>query len=269
VLCCDRAGGSGSLTFELAYVYGIKCTLIDPRPLKLNKLQHKQLQQAGSSVAISTLTMQQLQEGDLAATCTVQHYQQPQQQQQELCKAANDQTSTQQQDDYEQQQSDQVDVQPSLASLVQQQDAEPQQQQQQAGAMPPMQEHSLDMQQQACDSPPEPLRLRQVQAWFGPDLWDTPGWQQLYSDCSLIVGLHPDQATEPILQLSVQQQLPFAVMPCCVFPRLFPQRRLQQAGGESVPVVSYEQFVGYLVQHGGAQQTVLDFEGANIVVYRA
>lgn len=266
VLCC--AGGSGSLTFELAYEHGIKCTLIDPRKLKLNKLQHKQLQQAGSSVAISTLTMQQLQEGDVAATCIVQHYQQPQQQQ-ELCRVTSGQTSTQQQDDCVQHRSHAVDVQLSLASLVQQQDADEQQQQQhQAGAMPPMEGHSLDMQQQGCDSPPEALHLRQVQAWFGPELWDAPGWQQLYGDCSIIVGLHPDQATEPILQLAVQQQLPFAIMPCCVFPRLFPQRRLQQADGESVAVVSYEQLVGYLVQHGGAQQTVLDFAGANIVVYR-
>lgn len=257
------AGGSGSLTFELAYVHGIKCTLIDPRPLKLNKLQHKHLQQAGRSAAISTLTMQQLQEGHVTATCTVQHCQQLPQQQLELGQAANSQTNTQQQDDYVQQQSDEDDAEQQELS----QDWQEAEQQQQAGAMPPTQQHSPDVQQQAPDRPP--LQLWQVQAWFGPDLWGTPGWRQLFSDCSIVVGLHPDQATEPILDLSVQQQLPFAVMPCCVFPRLFAHRRLQQANGVSVPVVTYEQLVGYLVQRGDAQQTVLDFEGANILVYRA
>jgi hypothetical protein len=112
------------------------------------------------------------------------------------------------------------------------------------------------------------LHLQQVQAWFGPDLWGTPGWQRLFSDCSLVVGLHPDQATEPILDFAVQQRLPFAIMPCCVFPRLFPDRRLQQPDGSLVPVSSYEQLVAYLLQRGGAQRSVLDFEGANTVVYR-
>ena len=109
-----------------------------------------------------------------------------------------------------------------------------------------------------------------MQAWFGPDLWATPGWQQLFSELSVVVGLHPDQATEPILDFALQQGLPFAVMPCCVFPRLFPHRRVrqQQEGADAVPVVTYEQLVEYMVQRGGAQRQVLDFEGANNCVYR-
>jgi hypothetical protein len=131
-----------------------------------------------------------------------------------------------------------------------------------------LQQSTQQQLQPVPDNPDTAVRLYQVQAWFGPELWNTPGWQQLFKDCSLVVGLHPDQATEPILDFAVQQQLPFAVMPCCVFPRLFPHRQLQQADGSFVLVVAYDELVEYLVQRGAAQTAVLDFEGAKTVVYR-
>ena len=37
----------------------------------------------------------------------------------------------------------------------------------------------------------------------------------------LLVGLHPDQATEAIVDAALARNLPFAVVPCCVFPGLF------------------------------------------------
>lgn len=220
------------MTFELTCVHGVRCTLVDPRPLKLTKLQHKQL--AGRSLHVSTLTMQQLQEDNSnAAAHTLAQYEEEQDQE---CQE-------------EGQSADQLDVQASL------------------GAASPSGQQDLQIDGSSSSSM-APLQLQQVQAWFGRDLWGTPGWQRLFSNCSLVMGLHPDQATEPILEFAVQQQLPFAVMPCCVFPRLFPDRRLQQADGSLVPVSSYEQLVAYLVQRGGAQRSVLGFEGANTVVYR-
>ncbi|KAG1678732.1 hypothetical protein FOA52_012771 [Chlamydomonas sp. UWO 241] len=51
----------------------------------------------------------------------------------------------------------------------------------------------------------------------------------LLADCSLVVGLHPDQATEPLLQFALECRKPFALVPCCVFPSLFAHRRLKQA----------------------------------------
>ena len=45
-------------------------------------------------------------------------------------------------------------------------------------------------------------------------------------ECRCIVGLHPDEATETIVDVALQHNLPFAVVPCCVFPSLFPTRQV-------------------------------------------
>ena len=63
-------------------------------------------------------------------------------------------------------------------------------------------------------------------------------------NCSAIVGMHPDQATEPCVDLAIRLQVPFAVLPCCVMPTLFPfrmQKRFRQ------PVRSYSAFCQYLL----------------------
>jgi ubiquinone/menaquinone biosynthesis C-methylase UbiE len=39
----DVAGGRGALSFELCVKHGVKVTLVEPRPFKLNRLQHKTL----------------------------------------------------------------------------------------------------------------------------------------------------------------------------------------------------------------------------------
>ncbi|CAE7559528.1 Dnah7 [Symbiodinium sp. KB8] len=74
--------------------------------------------------------------------------------------------------------------------------------------------------------------------------------------CSLILGFHPDQATEPAVDLAVQQQIPFAVCPCCVFPKEFPQRKL--CGHR---VKTYPEFIEYLRRKHPSMRTVdLAFE---------
>jgi hypothetical protein len=42
----------------------------------------------------------------------------------------------------------------------------------------------------------------------------------------LIVGFHPDQATEAIVDLANLLHIPYCIVPCCVFPSEFPNRRL-------------------------------------------
>ena len=43
---------------------------------------------------------------------------------------------------------------------------------------------------------------------------------------SVIVGLHPDAATEPLVDFALAHRIPFAVVPCCVHARAAPKRSL-------------------------------------------
>jgi len=36
-------------------------------------------------------------------------------------------------------------------------------------------------------------------------------------DCSVLVGLHPDEATIPIVDIGLALQISWVVVPCCVF----------------------------------------------------
>lgn len=63
-----------------------------------------------------------------------------------------------------------------------------------------------------------------------------------WARCAAVTGLHPDEATEAIVDACLRDAKPFAVVPCCVFPTLFPHRRLR-SGAE---VRSREQLVRYL-----------------------
>lgn len=43
----------------------------------------------------------------------------------------------------------------------------------------------------------------------------------------LLIGMHPDQATESIVDMALKYQKPFAIVPCCVFAQENPHRRLK------------------------------------------
>jgi hypothetical protein len=103
----------------------------------------------------------------------------------------------------------------------------------------------------------------QIKAWFGPDWWSSEEGKTLTASIGLVVGFHPDQATEPIVDFALSQGVPFAVVPCCVFGRDFPHRRLRQhplhqtkqpalaQDGRGFEVNSYEEFVGFLLEKDG------------------
>ena len=48
----------------------------------------------------------------------------------------------------------------------------------------------------------------QIRAEFTPDNWHA------FADCSVVVGMHPDQATEAIVDFAAKFGKPFAVVPC-------------------------------------------------------
>jgi hypothetical protein len=76
--------------------------------------------------------------------------------------------------------------------------------------------------------------------------------------------MHPDEATEAIVDGALNSRVPFAVVPCCVLPQYFPWRR--QASG--VPVKKYGAFVEYLLaKDARIRRTQLPFEGRNTVLY--
>jgi hypothetical protein len=58
----------------------------------------------------------------------------------------------------------------------------------------------------------------------------------------LIVGFHPDQATDACIDLAVLLQVPYCVVPCCVFPSEFPHRR----GPDGSRVRAYQELIEYL-----------------------
>ncbi|KAI8332118.1 hypothetical protein BC941DRAFT_381974 [Chlamydoabsidia padenii] len=123
---------------------------------------------------------------------------------------------------------------------------------------------------------------RRTQPWPFPDLHPTfmptlldDAFVQQYHDTllpgiHLMIGLHADQATEPIVDTALRLGKPFAVVPCCVFGRENLHRRLATTGG---PVETTQDLIQYLCEkdtggYGGKINTAyLDFEGKNQVVY--
>jgi hypothetical protein len=71
----------------------------------------------------------------------------------------------------------------------------------------------------------------------------------------LIVGLHPDQATESIINVALANSIPFCIVPCCVFP------------ASGVRDMSFEQWVEYLMRKDERiEKGWLDVKGKNLVL---
>ncbi|KAI9347294.1 hypothetical protein BDR26DRAFT_799651 [Obelidium mucronatum] len=83
---------------------------------------------------------------------------------------------------------------------------------------------------------------------------------------SLLVGLHPDQATGAIVETAIACNLPFAVIPCCVFRDDFSDRYLKNGN----PVATTMDLVEWIKEKkspGQVQTRFLNFQGKNLVVY--
>jgi hypothetical protein len=108
-----------------------------------------------------------------------------------------------------------------------------------------------------------------VQAW------------NIFQSIKLILGFHPDQATEACLELAKILQIPLCIVPCCVFPSEFPDRTISvvvRGGPYEEPttittrVRTYEQFLQYLQEKQPKLRTAtLTFHATetsrNIVLY--
>ena len=85
-------------------------------------------------------------------------------------------------------------------------------------------------------------------------------------EASLIIGMHPDEVTETIVDTALAAGTPFAVVPCCVFSRLFPFRTLPNS---KTLVTTHGDFCRYLKAKDpkNIKLATLGFAGKNVVVY--
>ena len=185
----DVAGGRGDVSFELHTKRGITCTLVEPRPRKLNKAQHKWLKTRNNNAQRALF-----EDGVLE------------------------------------------DVWGYDMGLVEPLSA-------------------------AEETQPIFQLCQQVRDMFTPDNWHK------FADCSVVLGMHPDEATESIVDFAKKFGKPFAVVPCCVFPALFPDRHELTRDDTRVPVTERRQLVRWLANKTKGEVAHLGFEGANAVVY--
>ena len=80
--------------------------------------------------------------------------------------------------------------------------------------------------------------------------------------------MHPDEDTEAIVTHSLAHGKCFAVVPCCVFAHLFPNRKLSGDDGNSKPVRDINDFCAYLkAMDPRIEEAALPFEGRNKVLF--
>ena len=88
----------------------------------------------------------------------------------------------------------------------------------------------------------------------------------LIQNCSLIIGMHPDEATVDIVNVALTNKINFAVVPCCVFHSKFPDRVLKNGK----PVVEYNDIVEYILEKDNdIKVDFLNIEGRNKVLYKS
>jgi hypothetical protein len=113
----------------------------------------------------------------------------------------------------------------------------------------------------------EMVKDTQLESWLSNapcDVADVDQALKILSNCSAVLGLHPDQATEACVDFALATNKPFAVVPCCVFSSLFRNRRMKDGS----PVKTTSQLIQYLMEkEERIQVDTLGFEGMNRVVY--
>ena len=106
--------------------------------------------------------------------------------------------------------------------------------------------------------------FRHLQCMFDSSFLTDESTREVWASTPLVVGMHPDEATDPIVTHSLAAGKPWAVIPCCVFPGLHPHRRT--ADGQLVK--THEQLCDYYMRlDPGVRRAQLDFEGRNTVIY--
>ncbi len=89
--------------------------------------------------------------------------------------------------------------------------------------------------------------------------------EKFLENCVLIIGMHPDEATGDIVEVALKYNINFAVVPCCVFPNKFPERKLKNGND----VVDYVDIVNWILEKDDKIQVdYLNIEGRNKILYK-
>ena len=120
-----------------------------------------------------------------------------------------------------------------------------------------------DRKEIAKSAVPPPLHISQIlDASFAKEN------AEFLASFSLIVGCHPDEATDAIMDTALKFGTHVALVPCCVFADLFKHRR-RKAGCLELPVMTYRDLCEYLLaKDPNLQKATLPFAGRNLVIYR-
>jgi hypothetical protein len=109
------------------------------------------------------------------------------------------------------------------------------------------------------------------------DTEDTNNLPSIMKNPSLIVAMHPDEATESVVDWAILHKKPFFVVPCCVFSRLFPNRTIpilsndNNGGGDVTQfklVETTDDFIQYFMnKYTYIKMSTLKMDGANRCIY--
>ena len=266
----DVAGGAGGVAFELSFRHGVPCTVVDPRQMKLNSKQRRALKNRANCQAVlsaappppgSPAWLASIGGGQGAESATAG--------------AASGGADSGGAGSGGGASLDAAAAAPAVAAV----------------APAPAAEALIIGECGVCDEqgPRDPdacmVPISYASAWADEGIKSPPPRQicgyfdmgfidgvhaDLWRSSAVIVGMHPDQATEPIVRLALAAGKPFAVVPCCVFYKSNPNRKLR----DGTPVETHEQFCNYLVELGGEYEgarvgrcQLNDFEGRNTIVY--
>ena len=91
------------------------------------------------------------------------------------------------------------------------------------------------------------------------------GLREAVDQCEVLLAMHPDSATGAVVETAISLRKAFAVVPCCVFSYMFPDRKTP----DSNTVATYDELVDYLesLGKGVIKRASLPFEGRNTVLY--
>ena len=88
---------------------------------------------------------------------------------------------------------------------------------------------------------------------------------ELIKGCSLIIGMHPDEATVDIVDVALDKKINFAIVPCCVFHNKFPDRKLKNGKD----VIEYPDIIQFILEKDDSLKVdFLNIKGRNKIIYK-